>query len=84
LSSLEATLLQTIGALEEMSRSPRRAPGDSIRGATTSITLPDGRQITVPMVTVPANAFDMLGRLPRRGDSSSAPTTPIPPKKPPV
>jgi hypothetical protein len=81
LSSLEATLLQTVGALEEMSRAPRRAAGDTIRGPNTTITLPDGRTMTVPIGTFPANAFEMLGRGTRRVDSVTKVV--IPPKKPP-
>lgn len=89
LSSLEATLLQTVGALEEMSRSPRRAAGDTIRGPSTTITMPDGRQITIPAtMNFPTNAFEMIGRGPRdqlrRGDSASPPKAATPPKKPPV
>ena len=87
LSSLEPTLLQTVATLEEMSRAPRRSASDTIRGATTTITLPDGRQINVPGVQIPANAFDMFGRGPQRGrDSTGArqAITPTQPKKPPV
>jgi serine/threonine-protein kinase len=83
LSSLEATLLQAIGALEEMSRAPRRSASDTVAsGTSTIITLPDGRQVTVPSVQFPANAFDILGRG-QRGSTSAA-TPPAPPKKPPV
>ncbi|HET9425885.1 MAG TPA: serine/threonine-protein kinase [Gemmatimonadaceae bacterium] len=69
LGSLEATLLQTIGALEEMTRAPRRTPGDPLPGTTSqqTITLPDGRVIHVP--GVPRGSFEVR-------------TTP--PKKPPV
>jgi hypothetical protein len=84
LSSLEATLLQTVGALEEMSRAPRRAAGDSIRGPTTTVTLPDGRSFTVPAMPFPTGAFEMIGRGPRRGDSATQPKSATPPKKPPV
>ena len=82
LSSLEATLLQTVGALEEMSRAPRRVPGDTIRGATTTITLPDGRTVNVPTGAFPANAFEMLGRG-RNPNPSAQSTPPTQPKKPP-
>jgi hypothetical protein len=82
LSSLEATLLQTVGALEEMSRAPRRAPGDTSRGAMTTITLPDGRTVTVPIGTFPANAFEMLGRG-RTPNPAAQSTPPTQPKKPP-
>jgi eukaryotic-like serine/threonine-protein kinase len=82
LSSLEATLLQTVGALEEMSRAPRRVPGDTIRGATTTITLPDGRTLTVPIGTIPANAFEMFGRG-RTPNPAAQSTPPTQPKKPP-
>jgi serine/threonine-protein kinase len=82
LSSLEATLLQTVGALEEMSRAPRRAVGDTTRGAMTTITLPDGRTVTVPIGTFPANAFEMLGRG-RTPNPAAQSTPPTPPKKPP-
>ena len=87
LSSLEATLLQTVGALEEMSRAPRRTAADSIRGAMTTVTLPDGRQITVPTVGFPPNAFEMINRGPRdprRGADSAQTKPPTQPKKPPV
>ena len=84
LSSLEATLLQTVAALEEMSRAPRRTPGDTIRGPTTTIMLPDGRQVTVPAMTFPGAAFEMINRGSRRGDSASRATAAPPPKKPPV
>jgi serine/threonine-protein kinase len=84
LSSLEATLLQTVGALEEMSRAPRRAAGDSIRGPTTTVTLPDGRSFTVPAMPFPTGAFEMIGRGSRRGDSATQPKSATPPKKPPV
>jgi len=82
LSSLEATLLQTVGALEEMSRAPRRVPGDTIRGAMTTITLPDGRTVNVPTGAFPANAFEMLGRG-RNPNPSAQSTPPTQPKKPP-
>jgi serine/threonine-protein kinase len=84
LSSLEPTLLQTVGALEEMSRAPRRPAGDTIRGPTATVTLPDGRTITVPAMTFPTNAFEMIGRGPRRADSTTAPKSATPPRKPPV
>ena len=84
LSSLEATLLQTVAALEEMSRSPRRTAADTIRGPTTTIVLPDGRQMTVPTAGFPTNAFEMLNRGPRRGDSVTQAKPPLQPKKPPV
>ena len=72
LASLEATLLQTVGALEEMSRAPRRAAGDPEPGAT-SITLPDGRVIQVP-----------TGAFPGAIGTQVRPMTPTQPKKPPV
>jgi hypothetical protein len=88
LSSLEATLLQTIGALEEMSRAPRRSAADTIRGATTAITMPDGRVITVPAATFPSGAFEMMrveqrGRGAREGIPPAQATPPTQPKKPP-
>lgn len=65
LASLEATLLQAVGALEEMTRAPRRAPGDPVLGGATSITLPDGRVIQMP--GMPANAFETkVGSPPRK------------------
>ena len=82
LSLLEGILLQTVGALEEMSRAPRRTAGDSVRGAMTTITLPDGRTLTVPAGTFPANAFEMLGRG-RTPNPAAQSTPPTPPKKPP-
>lgn len=69
LASLEATLLQTVGALEEMSRAPRRSPNDPETGAVPSMTLPDGRVIHFPAVTGVGTQVDIR--------------TP-PPKKPPV
>jgi hypothetical protein len=93
LSSLDATLLQTIGALEEMTRAPRRSASDSSRGPTTTVTLPDGRSITVPSVGFPPGAFTEIQRMNEgRGraarDSAAAaaksPTQPTAPKKPPV
>jgi serine/threonine-protein kinase len=82
LSSLEATLLQAIGALEEMSRSPRRAPGDTVRAGATTITMPDGRVINVPG-TFPTGVFDMRSRGAREVPAVQA-VTPVQPKKPPV
>jgi hypothetical protein len=85
LSSLEATLLQTVGALEEMSRAPRRTAADTV-GAMTSITMPDGRVIRVPS-TFQNGVFDLRGRGPRNPSgaaSSTPPTTPTTPKKPPL
>ncbi|MEO5567994.1 MAG: serine/threonine-protein kinase [Gemmatimonadaceae bacterium] len=68
LGSLEATLLQTVGALEEMTRAPRRGPNDPPFGAgATTMTMPDGRVIQIPAVP-----FDARGR----GERA--------PKKPPV
>jgi hypothetical protein len=54
----------------------------------TIITLPDGRQMTVPAIQFPPTSFDMPGRGPgpRRGDSArqgQSATTAVPPKKPP-
>jgi hypothetical protein len=84
LSNLEGTLLQTVGALEEMSRAPRRTAADSIRGPSTTITLPDGRQITVPVATpLPNMAFEFRGRG-RDGGAPATATPPTTPKKPPV
>ena len=87
LSSLEATLLQAIGALEEMSRAPRRSPADSIVGTTsTQIILPDGRVMVMPVGPggFPTGAtFLDRGRGQRGPDSTRVKTVP-PPKKPPV
>jgi hypothetical protein len=83
LGSLEATLLQTVGALEEMTRAPRRLPTDPQPGAMpmTSVTMPDGRVINFP------GMFGQDGR--RGGDGRGAaaatpPATPVTPKKPPA
>jgi serine/threonine-protein kinase len=84
LSNLEGTLLQTVGALEEMSRAPRRSAADTIRGATTTITLPDGRQISMPVgVQVPNIGMEFRGRG-RDGSAPATATPPATPKKPPV
>jgi hypothetical protein len=95
LSSLDATLLQTIGALEEMSRAPRQSP-DSNSGPVTTVTLPDGRSITVPTVGFPPGAFTEIKRIEGlsggRGraardsmaTAAAAAKTPTAPKKPPV
>jgi serine/threonine-protein kinase len=78
LSSLDATLLQTIGALEEMTRAPRRTAADSV-GASTSVSLPDGRVITIPATPFGPGAFEM-----RRGQNPNPATQAQAPKKPPV
>jgi hypothetical protein len=79
LSSLDATLLQTIGALEEMTRAPRRTAADSARGVTTSVTMPDGRAINIPATPFPGGAFEI-----RRGQNPNPATAGQPPRKPPV
>jgi serine/threonine-protein kinase len=85
LSNLEGTLLQTIGALEEMSRAPRRTPADSASGRMTSITLPDGRQIVVPIATdIQEFGRDFLRGRGSAPATTTPPQTPTTPRKPPV
>jgi serine/threonine-protein kinase len=76
LGNLEATLLQTVGALEEMSRAPRRSPNDPAIGAATTFTMPDGRVIHLPVGA--GTTIDMFGR------KGNPPQPATPPKKPPV
>ena len=68
LGSLEATLLQTVGALEEMSRAPRRLPTDPQFGpaGTTTMTLPDGRVIQFPAVPLSRGGVEVRTNPPRK------------------
>jgi hypothetical protein len=68
LGSLEATLLQAVGALEEMSRAPRRLPTDPQFGpaGTTTMTLPDGRVIQFPAVPLSRGGVEVRTNPPRK------------------
>jgi serine/threonine-protein kinase len=68
LGSLEATLLQTVGALEEMSRAPRRLPTDPQFGpaGTTTMTLPDGRVIQFPAMPLSRGGVEVRTNPPRK------------------
>jgi serine/threonine-protein kinase len=89
LGNLEAILLQTVGALEEMSRAPRRTSNDPNSATGASVTMPDGRVIRIPM-TIPLDrgAFQIPGQGTDRVRSPivqpTSPATSTAPKKPPV